>query len=331
MAYSGLETLYQNLGPAGASIIAGEREGTAQGLDELTAMKQRQEFDQAQAMNPLNVQFKQGEVAQQAAQLPGLAALSRKHGIEADVAGATKDTAISSTNEKNKADAIAASLKKMNDLADMGAGLAGQLKGLPPEVHGVLKQQFLQQNNIPPNSAIGQFIMNKSPDDIMNQADSIKKKSAAYLLAEMQAKMTKESHLQAIASQNASHEKINQANIEAGKYAKKGSQTSFIMKLQSTPPATRLGNIKSILDSGIDPSTNAEISPVERAYYESMYAQDKAYVEAKLGTNQQAGIVGQVGPAGGITLGNKPVVSVSPPAASVNKTKSGISFKVLPQ
>ena len=42
MAYSGLETLFQNMGPTYAASMAGEREGMAQGQDSIDARKKQE-------------------------------------------------------------------------------------------------------------------------------------------------------------------------------------------------------------------------------------------------------------------------------------------------
>lgn len=84
MAYSGLETLFQNMGPTYSANVAGQREGIAQSLDQLKAAQDIQDIQtkslanqQSQVMNPLAAQYKQGQINEQGAQLPGLQATSQ--------------------------------------------------------------------------------------------------------------------------------------------------------------------------------------------------------------------------------------------------------------
>ena len=107
MAYSGLETLFQNMGPTYAANVAGQREGIAQSLDQLKAAQDVQDIQtkalanqQSQVMNPLNASYRQGEINRQGAELPGLAAVSQTQQQAATKGAATlpNDIAVAISN-----------------------------------------------------------------------------------------------------------------------------------------------------------------------------------------------------------------------------------------
>jgi len=62
---------------------------------------------------------------------------------------------------------------------------------------------------------------------------------------------------------------------------KRGGTTNPIAVLSKLSPDKRLGPVKAILDSGIDPETDEPLTSAARAYYESMYAQDVRTQDAK--------------------------------------------------
>lgn len=72
MPYPDLSTMYQNGMGATASLMGGQMASTAQAQDAEKLKQMQLETAQSATMNPLNAQFKQGQIAQQGAELPGI-------------------------------------------------------------------------------------------------------------------------------------------------------------------------------------------------------------------------------------------------------------------
>lgn len=72
MPYPDLGTMYQNGMGASASLMGGQMFTQAQAQDAQKLREMQLANDQTAVMNPLNAQFKQGEIARQGAELPGI-------------------------------------------------------------------------------------------------------------------------------------------------------------------------------------------------------------------------------------------------------------------
>lgn len=229
MAYAGLETLFQNMGPTYAASMAGEREGTALGLDQLTAQKEREailkaqeENRQAQIMNPLNALYRQGEVNKQGAELPGVQAKSRLEGINADIAGETKASTVGKTNSDNDLAVQGNKLKEMATRQQMANQIVSQIMAQGPVAGEAYRRQLEAQN---PEVArmLGGIPTNQLQAAQAHANEWLNKQTAAYQQAMATAQMQKDSHIQgARISANALLEG-KRMDIDAGKFDKKGS------------------------------------------------------------------------------------------------------------
>lgn len=335
MAYAGLETLFQNLGPTQASWISGEREGTARGLDQLTAQKEQEAIlaaqeanRQAQIMNPLAAQFKQGEIAAQGAQLPGLAATSRLKGTEADIADATKSGVIGKANSDNDLAVQANKLKEMTNRQQMSNQIISQIMAQGPAAESYRKQLEAQHPEIA--QMLGGVPTNQLIAAQAHANEWLNSQSAAFQQALMTATKQKESHLAGISMQNKTQKDLEQMRIDAGKYDKKGSLSIAV--------DDRLYKAKT-------PIEKAEI--LESAYHaaqdngdqESAAKYAMRALEARKRAAEDAANRGLAKPA--IDVGAATGMATTPaPAATApiagNKgftegtTKSGVKFKVIP-
>ena len=112
--------------------------------------------------------------------------------------------------------------------------------------------------------------------------------------------------------QTSSAERINQANIDAGRWNKKtGGGGSIVDNLWSgkMKVAERLGAVKAILETGQHPDEERELSSLERRSLQALYDQDAATTEGKLAMQAQ-GVTARAGAGGNVTIVNKDKPSV---------------------
>lgn len=229
MAYSGLETLFQNMGPTYAASMAGEREGMAQGQDIIDARKKQEEllalqqaYKQADVMNPLKAQFEQGRINEQGAMLPGQQAESRLKGTAADVAGATAKSTIGKTNSANDLAQMGDQVQKLSKMRDMATQLVSNIMSAGPGADAA-KNQLIASGTLPPQ--IAQMFVNvpaaKLPDLLAKANAYVNQQSAAYQQAVATANIQKESHLGGAQIAADAMLKGKQMDIDAGKFKDK--------------------------------------------------------------------------------------------------------------
>jgi hypothetical protein len=129
-------------------------------------------------------------------------------------------------------------------------------------------------------------------------------------MAEVAAKEAGDTHRTKLQTDSA--ERINDANNKAGRWDKVGrggiNITQNLMSGKMKVPE-RLGTVRSILDSGINPDTEQPLSAMERVYLTSMYDQDAATTEGRLALQGQ-GVTAKANAAGEIKIVNKDKPSV---------------------
>jgi len=332
MAYAGLETLFQNMGPTYAASMAGEREGTALGLDQLTAQKEREAIlaaqeanRQAQVMNPLAAQFRQGEIAAQGAQLPGLAATSRMKGTEADILDATKAGTIGKANSDNDLAIQANKLKEMANRQQMTNQVVSQILAQGPAGEAYRKQLEAQYPEIA--QMLGGIPTNQLKAAQSHANEWLNQQSAAYQQALMTATKSKESHLEGARISAGAMLKGKQMDIDAGKFerARAGAVSSLQDRLLKAKNAKEKAEILEEGYAQAVASGDKELASIlgQRA----MEARQRA-LEDKPTIPDRPDL-----PSMGIPAAAKPTVTA--PIAG-NKgytegtTKGGIKFKVIP-
>lgn len=110
MAYSGLETLFQNMGPAFASSMAGSREADSQFADMQTALKEAQALQDAQQKHAQNAQMNPLLVAHQSLQ---------NQGLQAQMGGHWADSSLKTTNAAKAAGTLTSDIAKTNSANDV--------------------------------------------------------------------------------------------------------------------------------------------------------------------------------------------------------------------
>lgn len=321
MAYSGLETLFQNMGPTFAASMAGEREGTAQGLDMLEARKkqeellaQQQAYRQAELTNPLKVQYEQGRINEQGALLPGQQAESRLKGTAADIAGATAKSTIGKTNSANDLAQMGDQVEKLSKMRDMATQLVANIMSAGPGADAA-KNQLIVSGKLPPQ--IAQMLVNvpaaKLPDLLAKANAYVKQQTADYLKAIATANISKESHIAGANIAANAMLKGKQMDIDAGKFKDK-STSNLAVKFMALSPDKQLAEIAQALATNKNPFTGEELDDETKAGLIARMNQNKALIEG--GWN--AKMAGAVDAAKAVGMEPKTVPSATPS----NKTKS---------
>jgi hypothetical protein len=253
MAYAGLDTLYQNMGPMGASYIAGQREASAREAADLEALMQaenirkaRQAYSQAEQINPLEVEQRRWTNRGLQEGLPGITAESRKKATEATKAEKTMSSDIAAKISTNKTNISEQQFKYVSNIGKMAGALGTQLEGAPPLAHNAVKMQFMQQNGIDPSSREGQYIMQNGAKELQDIARKAVTISDDYVKSISQ-----------VRAQGEEQRKLEQMRIEAGKYNK----TKLAVSIEE-----RLLKAKT-------PVEKAEI--LEEAFYTAMAGNDQ--------------------------------------------------------
>ncbi len=332
MAYSGLETLFQNLGPTTASSFAGEREGIAQGLDQISAATQQQalqkalqDYQQAQMMNPLDAQFKQGQIASQKAQLRGLEGLSKSQVAKGNVDHATQEQDILKAISDGKLKVTENQLKDQLDKASMAGNLGQILKGQDPQFHEDTRRRFLEANGIDPNSSGGKTAMTASPDDLIDTANRITDMSGKM----RQAMLETSARIVEGESRNASNERVAGIRADAVGSNKPAGKT-IMAGLLTAAPDKRYGAVGGYLASGINPDTGQPLTEIEKLLLEKMHSDDQQLINAKLANQAGQGLIVEAKPNGKAGIANKTAPTVGESKPTENVTKGGVKFKVVP-
>lgn len=216
MAYAGLESIYQNEGPMSGAITGGAREGLAGFADLQSMSKNQQAYNQAEQMNPLDVQFRQGQVSAQAPEL-------EKAQLENRKTRGTIDSSIDSTNATNYANVTKQQFEKVSNMGRIAGELGIVLSQTPP---GLQRQQvaveYMRANGIDPQSKAGQYVLNSEPQALVEISDKIAKHRDAYIQAMGTSEQAGRNQQAGIRATGEEARKTRQMEIDAGRYAKSG-------------------------------------------------------------------------------------------------------------
>jgi len=132
MAYPALGDMFQNLGPATASMFAGEREQLAQDASLQEQLKQQQAIREAQLKNTQSEAMNPLLVAHQQATNAGQLDTNRKAAVEAALAEGTKDYKLQEASNTAELDRLKTASQKQSMFADTLGKAGVQLQGVPP-------------------------------------------------------------------------------------------------------------------------------------------------------------------------------------------------------
>jgi len=195
MSYSGLGTLFENEGGASASITAGGREALAQASDLQNILAKQQEIEKAKQMNPLDLAYRQGQID---AQVPELQQAKNKAALSTATLPSDIETKIA-TNKKIYSSDQLDTLNNMGKMAgNIGALLSGVPEGLPREQAA---RAWMQDNGIPIESKVGQYILNNTPEKLMDVSKQISQLTSSYIQSQGTSQVQAGAHLQGIREQ----------------------------------------------------------------------------------------------------------------------------------
>ena len=246
MAYSGLETLFQNMGPAFASSMAGSREADSQYADMQTALKEaqalqdaKQKYAQNDQMNPLLVQHQSLQNQGLQAGLPGITADSSLKTTNAAKAAATLPSDISKGISANETAIDEDKFKKMQAAQQRVQMWGAQFEGAQgPGAKEAVKQAMLQDIGDSKQAALlARLPADQIPMALSKMNEHIVTQSDKYMQALMTAQYAKESHIEgARITANALLEG-KRLDINAGKYDPKRVSNDVEALLMKAPNA----------------------------------------------------------------------------------------------
>lgn len=336
MAYSGLDTLFQNLGPATAGMAAGYREREARDTQQLANMmeqerirKAQQEYEQSGQKFPFTLEQLRLGNSKTEAEIPGIQADSSMKGTNATRAAA----ALQDNIDLDKSNAKTSSLKNIAEQHQQYEKVLGALgahtAGIPAAAQPAAILSYLQSSGYdmeaPQIKNLLSRVSSMKPEDLQKAFAAEKKWAAEHTPAFLQAvktgEMQKESHLEGARIQGQNQARVEQMGIDAGKYARRGGGgggKDFITNLTKAKVDERLGFVEGILASGISPETKEPLTEVEKMFYESMREKDHAVVNGKFQSRSQPGVFPSVDNTGKVQIQNK-----VPPSIEVNKAPLG--------
>lgn len=176
MPYPDLQTLFNNGMGSFAAIQAGTQQGEEQQKAAAAAQMQQQllqeqqlKNQQTQAMNPLDLMFRQGQVDTQKAQLGGVQANSDLARTNADTASATQASAIASAISKSATQIGEDGMKRMKDDASKAVQVAALLDGVPPMQRGAAFQSAMEKYGANVESPFIQSFTKVPPEKLPDQ------------------------------------------------------------------------------------------------------------------------------------------------------------------
>lgn len=171
-----LNTMYQNgMGPmasffAGQSAVKDQQMADAKLQEQGMMNQQRQaDYDQSLAMNPLNVQFRQGQVNQQAAELPGIIGQSQSQQAQGQYDQQTMPQRVAARLSSLGDQIGQDGMRRMGRTGEIAMQTASALDQYPPALHKELAPQIMAHYGVDPNDPVVQSIANM-PDGQVQKA-----------------------------------------------------------------------------------------------------------------------------------------------------------------
>lgn len=202
-----LNTLFQNGMGSFASVQAGsqlaqDEQAQAQKAEMQKQLMQEQVLknQQTAAMNPLDQMFRQGQVQQQQAQLPGIQAQSDMAGSQARVQQGQEASQIAATIAKNQDQIGEYGMKEMKRAGEIARQSAAILRTVPVMQRPAALQEIIQQYGANGNSRFMQSFLkmdpNKMPDMIDQTGQGMAMASDNYITEIAKQKSVNETHIQ---------------------------------------------------------------------------------------------------------------------------------------
>lgn len=189
MPYPDLQTMFNNGMGGFAAVQAGQQASDSQvqqqqqsaaaaqqaQMQQALLQKQQLENQQSQVMNPLDAMFKQGQVDQQQAQLPGIQANSSMLQGQAYMQQATQASQIAASISKASAQIGDDGMKKMAQDAERTTQMASLLRTIPVIQRQAALQDAMVKYGGDPDSPFAKSFMQVPPDKLPDTMDQVAK------------------------------------------------------------------------------------------------------------------------------------------------------------
>lgn len=164
-----LNTMFQNgMGPY-AALQAGRQVVADRQMGDANLRAKQLENEQTAAMNPLNQQFRQGQIAQQGAELPGIQGQSASLASQGQVDTATTSAKVAQRLSSLSNQVGVDGMEKMGREGAMALQASQALAQYPPALHKEVLPKLLAQYGMDPNSPMVAGIL-KMPDEMVQKS-----------------------------------------------------------------------------------------------------------------------------------------------------------------
>lgn len=274
MEPSGLGLLFQNLGPATASMVAGGRDAQAEQAALLQRQAQQQDLERATLANQFARESNPERLRQLQLGNTGQEQINTLNQVKADSAVANKDVAIAADRAKYTSEQMVENAKSNEALGRLGVQLAPQLAAIPDAQKPAAVSAFLQQNGINPNSPTVQGIFGQIknippaqwPKLLETYGNKLVESSASYMQAKMQ-KDSAERVAQIHANATLASQRMSQDGQDRRAAAKSGGKMGNVM---AAIRSGKLGYEKAAQMFASEAEFNPDLSDEEREQYKQM-------------------------------------------------------------
>jgi len=333
MATSGLDTLFQNLGPATASMVAGERDYQAQQEAKMQALIEQerlkalqQTYNQNERINPIEVQHKTLINQGLEAENPGKVADATLKQITSRVAAAGEGDTIAMNAAKTKSELLALKLKEHQAYDGVLGDLAPKLASVPDAAKHSFITSYLQSTGVDMEAPYVKNMLQKfatmKPQDILPAMTKEKEWAArvtpGYIQHMEGIKAQGSNHLEGIRLQTASQERIAQAKLQAATAAKVKAYKDMDQILREAKnPQAKAEALDNIYYEAIKNQADEETLARIKARAED--ARKRAAEDAANRANGAPGSILGTGPDGKPAIVPKPAPTATAPIAGTPK------------
>jgi hypothetical protein len=209
--FSSLQDLMQ-VAPTTGAFMSGQRFAGEQQASDLANQQTQQTLEHNAVMNPLNQQFRQGEIARQGADLQGVQYENQLRGNKVTLDNATLQQQIAANKSKLMTQMDEDSAKQMALFGQKVGQIGAALQQVPMLQRSAMLAQYAEKNNIPlDNPQLQVFLKappDKLPDLLMQTSKGMTQMGAEYIKTMDDQKL-----------KNQGTERVAQINADAHRYS----------------------------------------------------------------------------------------------------------------
>lgn len=168
-----LDLMFQNGMKSTGSYALGQQLANDQQMNAAKLQEQQLANENAAVMNPLNQQFKQGQINEQQAQLPGLVGQSQTLASQGQVEAATTPYKIAQRISSLSNQIGVDKMQQMGREGQIASQAAEITKNYPPALHKEVYEKVYTQLGGDPNSPVLQGILKADDGNVVNIASTL--------------------------------------------------------------------------------------------------------------------------------------------------------------